>query len=51
MSQELWTAVDAYIKEKMVPADDVLTADALSALFGHQLTEVGTGSSRTLLPV
>ena len=26
MSQELWTAVDAYIKEKMVPADDVLTA-------------------------
>ena len=26
MSQELWTAVDTYIKEKMVPNDDVLTA-------------------------
>lgn len=26
MNQELWTAVDTYIKEKMVPNDDVLTA-------------------------
>jgi predicted O-methyltransferase YrrM len=26
MSQELWTAVDSYIKEKMIPADVVLTA-------------------------
>jgi predicted O-methyltransferase YrrM len=26
MTQELWTAVDSYIKEKMVPADEVLTA-------------------------
>ena len=26
MNQELWTAVDAYIKEKMVPDDRVLTA-------------------------
>lgn len=25
MTQELWTAVDTYIKEKMVPADEVLT--------------------------
>jgi len=26
MTQELWTAVDAYIKEKMIPADAVLAA-------------------------
>ena len=26
MNQELWTAVDTYIKEKMVPPDEVLTA-------------------------
>ena len=25
MTQELWTAVDTYIKEKMVPEDRVLT--------------------------
>jgi iron complex transport system ATP-binding protein len=31
-------------------ADDVLTADALSALFGHRLAEVGDGATRTLLP-
>jgi iron complex transport system ATP-binding protein len=31
-------------------ADDVLTADALSALFGHRLAAVGTGTTRTLLP-
>jgi iron complex transport system ATP-binding protein len=31
-------------------ADEVLTADALSALFGHRLAAVGTGSTRTLLP-
>ena len=26
MTQELWTAVDSYIKEKLIPADAVLTA-------------------------
>ncbi len=31
-------------------ADDVLTADALSALFGHRLAAVGAGLTRTLLP-
>jgi iron complex transport system ATP-binding protein len=31
-------------------ADDVLTAEALSALFGHRLAQVGAGSTRTLLP-
>jgi iron complex transport system ATP-binding protein len=32
------------------PADDVLTADAMSHLFGHPLAAVGEGSTRTLLP-
>jgi iron complex transport system ATP-binding protein len=32
-------------------ADEVLTADALSALFGHRLAEVGAGARRALLPV
>jgi ABC-type cobalamin/Fe3+-siderophores transport system ATPase subunit len=32
-------------------ADDVLTADALSALFGHRLAAVGAGSMRSFLPV
>jgi len=32
------------------PADDVLTADAMSHLFGHLLAAVGEGSTRTLLP-
>ncbi len=32
------------------PAADVLRADALSALFGHPLAEVGAGALRTLLP-
>ena len=32
------------------PANDVLTAEALSALFGHRLVEVGDESRRTLLP-
>ena len=31
-------------------AADVLTADAMSALFGHRLAAVGAGSTRTLLP-
>jgi iron complex transport system ATP-binding protein len=31
-------------------AEDVLTAEALSALFGHRLEAVGAGSLRTLLP-
>ena len=31
-------------------ADDVLTADSMSALFGHQLSAVGAGTTRTLLP-
>jgi iron complex transport system ATP-binding protein len=31
-------------------ADDVLTADALSALFGHRLAAVGEGSTRSFLP-
>jgi len=32
-------------------ADEVLTAEALSTLFGHRLTAVGgKGSTRTLLP-
>jgi iron complex transport system ATP-binding protein len=31
-------------------AEDVLTADALSTLFGHRLTVIGAGSLRTLLP-
>ncbi len=31
-------------------AEDVLTADTLSTLFGHRLAEVGVGSTRTLLP-
>lgn len=31
-------------------AEDVLTADAMSALFGHSLAAVGEGSIRTLLP-
>ena len=31
-------------------ADDVLTADALSGLFGHRLAAVGAGALRTLLP-
>jgi hypothetical protein len=31
-------------------AEDVLTADAMSALFGHPLAAVGEGSMRTLLP-
>ena len=31
-------------------ADDVLTADAMSELFGHRLAAVGAGSMRTLLP-
>ena len=33
------------------PADDVLAADAMSALYGHRLAEVGTGPTRTLLPL
>jgi iron complex transport system ATP-binding protein len=33
------------------PADEVLTADALSALFGHRLAAVGSGPTRTLLPM
>ena len=32
-------------------ADGVLTADALSTLFGHRLAEVGDGATRTLLPL
>jgi iron complex transport system ATP-binding protein len=32
-------------------AEEVLTADAMSALFGHRLAAVGNGSTRTLLPV
>ena len=32
-------------------ADDVLTVDAMSALFGHRLAAVGEGSTRSLLPV
>jgi iron complex transport system ATP-binding protein len=32
------------------PANDVLTADAMSALFGHPLAAVGEGATRTLLP-
>ena len=32
------------------PADEVLTADAMSALFGHRLVAVANGSARTLLP-
>ena len=31
-------------------ADDVLTAEALSTLFGHRLSAVGAGPTRTLLP-
>ena len=31
-------------------ADEVLTADALSVLFGHRLAAVGAGATRTLLP-
>ena len=31
-------------------AESVLTADALSALFGHRLAAVGAGLTRTLLP-
>ena len=31
-------------------ADEVLTAEAMSALFGHRLTAVGEGPLRTLLP-
>jgi iron complex transport system ATP-binding protein len=31
-------------------ADEVLTADTMSELFGHRLTAVGVGSTRTLLP-
>ena len=31
-------------------ADDVLTVDAMSALFGHPLCAVGAGATRTLLP-
>ena len=33
------------------PADEVLAADAMSALYGHRLAEVGTGPTRTLLPL
>jgi iron complex transport system ATP-binding protein len=33
------------------PADQVLTADALSTLFGHRLAVVGSGAIRTLLPI
>jgi iron complex transport system ATP-binding protein len=33
------------------PADDVLAVDAMSALYGHRLTEVGTGPTRTFLPL
>ena len=32
------------------PADEVLTADAMSALFGHRLVAVAAGLARTLLP-
>ena len=32
MSQELWTAVDTYIKESMVPADPILTAALQAAV-------------------
>ena len=32
-------------------AEDVLTADGMSALFGHRLTAVGAGPTRTLLPL
>lgn len=32
-------------------ADDVLTADGMSALFGHRLSAVGEGTTRTLLPL
>ena len=32
-------------------ADEVLTADALSTLFGHRLAVVGSGPARTLLPM
>jgi iron complex transport system ATP-binding protein len=31
-------------------AADLLTADAMSALFGHPLEGVGAGATRTLLP-
>jgi iron complex transport system ATP-binding protein len=31
-------------------ASEVLTADRLSALFGHPLQAVGTGAARTLVP-
>jgi iron complex transport system ATP-binding protein len=31
-------------------ADEILDADALSTLFGHRLTAVGSGDARTLLP-
>jgi ABC-type cobalamin/Fe3+-siderophores transport system ATPase subunit len=31
-------------------ADEVLTAGALSVLFGHRLAAVGAGATRTLLP-
>ncbi len=33
------------------PARDILTADALSALFGHRLIAVGDGVRRTFIPV
>lgn len=33
------------------PASGVLTADALSALFGHRLAAVGEGDARTFLPL
>ncbi len=32
------------------PAADVLTTDALSALFGHRLVAVGEGNARTFVP-
>jgi ABC-type hemin transport system ATPase subunit len=32
-------------------AEDVLTADAMSTLFGHRLEAVGAGQMRTFLPV
>jgi iron complex transport system ATP-binding protein len=32
------------------PADEILTAEALSELFGHRLVAVGTGTASTLIP-
>ena len=33
------------------PADAILTADAMSALFGHPLRALGDGATRTLVPL